>query len=375
MTQFVSGLPRPEALSELPASAIYVRPLGMVRGPVAQELVRAGQALSIQGHDGAFASLEVIVRAQEGILRYSSAVTAFEPWRRVIPHALNASLATQLENIARPPPDFAGLDLSKPRIMGIVNVTPDSFSDGGDYFSSEDAIAHGIALAEAGAAILDVGGESTRPGAQPVDPAEEQARVVPVVKELAARGLTVSIDTRNSRTMTAALEAGAVLVNDVTALTGDPNALSAVVAKQCPVVLMHMLRTPQTMQESPDYDWAPLDIYDYLAERITACRDAGVTVGHIAVDPGLGFGKTLDHNLQLVSALPLFLGLGAPLLLGASRKSFIGRIAGGDDPKHRLPGSLAIGLQSTAGCAHILRVHDVAETRQALAMQTAVWSS
>ncbi|MEQ8736212.1 MAG: dihydropteroate synthase [Rhodospirillaceae bacterium] len=262
--------------------------------------------------------------------------------------------------------------MNVPKIMGVVNVTPDSFSDGGDHDTVERAIAHGIYLAEAGADILDVGGESTRPGATQVSPETEQQRVLPVVRALSSRGFTVSIDTRHAPTMAAAIEAGAKIVNDVTALTGDSAALGLVRRKKCCVVLMHMQGAPKTMQDKPTYTWAPMDVFDYLEARVQTCIDAGIDRRKICIDPGIGFGKTEDHNLDLLKYLSILHGVGCPILLGASRKSFIGRVSGVDNPKARLPGSLAVALDGVRQGAQIIRVHDVAETHQAILMLNAV---
>ncbi len=256
--------------------------------------------------------------------------------------------------------------------MGIVNVTPDSFSDGGDRFRHDDAIAAGLAQRAAGADIIDIGGESTRPRAQPVTVEEEIRRVVPVVRALAEAGAVVSIDTRNAATMAAALEAGAGLVNDITALTGDPEALQVVAARGAPVVLMHMQGTPETMQQDPHYDDVVQEVADYLLDRARACEAAGLAPEQICLDPGIGFGKTMAHNLALLAASERLAGLGYPLLIGVSRKSFIGRLAGNVEPKARAPGSIAAALYSVAGGAKILRVHDVAETVQALAVWSAI---
>ena len=252
--------------------------------------------------------------------------------------------------------------------MGIVNVTPDSFSDGGQFADAAAAVAHGRDLAAAGAAIVDVGGESTRPGADPVSPDEELRRVIPVVEGLAAAGLTVSIDTRRAAVMHAAVAAGATVINDVTALAGDPESLAVAAAAGVPVILMHMRGEPQTMQRDPTYDDVALDVYDALAGRVAACRAAGIPLANIAVDPGIGFGKTVDHNLELLAALAMFQGLGTAVVLGVSRKSFIGRLAGAAPADQRLPGSIAAGLAGIHHGADILRVHDVAATAQALTL-------
>ncbi|WP_343714473.1 dihydropteroate synthase [Inquilinus sp.] len=285
---------------------------------------------------------------------------------------LDAEIEDRLDELSRPRPPFAGLALDRPRLMGIVNVTPDSFSDGGDFADPRRAVAHGLALAEAGAEILDIGGESTRPGSAPVSQDEEIARIGPVIRDLANRGLTVSVDTRHAAVMQAALAAGARIVNDVTGLTGDPASLGVVARAGCPVVLMHIQGEPRTMQENPVYDDVLLDVFDWLEERVGACAAAGIPPGRIAVDPGIGFGKkSLDHNLPLLRGLSLLHGLGCAVLLGVSRKRFIGTLSGAADPKSRVAGSVAAGLYGVAQGVQILRVHDVAETRQALA----VWSA
>ena len=290
---------------------------------------------------------------------------------------LAATAKVLLQRLSAPRPPFAGLDMERPHVMGVINVTPDSFSDGGDRFDAARAIADGLAMREAGAAILDVGGESTRPGAAPVPPEEELRRVVPVIAGLAKAGALVSIDTRRAAVMVAALDAGAQIINDVTALAGEPESLALAAESQAPVILMHMQGEPQTMQREPRYDDAPLDVYDYLAARVAACETAGIPRARIAVDPGIGFGKSVGHNLRILDQLAVFHGLGCAIVLGVSRKSFIGRLAGGrlrggEGAKARLPGSLAGALAGAARGAQILRVHDVAETVQALAIWIAI---
>ena len=261
-----------------------------------------------------------------------------------------------------------GLALDRPRLMGVLNVTPDSFSDGGDFAAEDEAIAHGRAMAAAGADIVDVGGESTRPGSQAPSEAEEIRRVIPVIRTLAGDGLLVSVDTRRATVMEAALAAGARIVNDMSALRHDPDARAVIARHEAWVVLAHMQGTPETMQREPRYDDASLDVFDTLAAHVDAAEAAGIQRDKIIVDPGIGFGKTARHNLEILRDLALFHGLGCPLLVGASRKSFVGRLSAGEAPKERLPGSLAAGLHALGEGAHILRVHDVAETRQALVM-------
>jgi dihydropteroate synthase len=278
-------------------------------------------------------------------------------------------LAELLENLRRPRADIAGLALGRTRIMGIVNVTPDSFADGGRYLARDAAIAHALQLESEGADILDIGGESTRPGAEPVDVKEEWQRVGPVIEALAPQTRArLSIDTRNAEVMRRAARAGVHLINDVSALAHDPTSLEAAAQSGLPAVLMHSLGDPRTMQQKPTYADVVLDVCDALKARIQACEGAGIPRARLIVDPGIGFGKTLAHNLALLSSLSLFHGLGCALLLGASRKSFIGRLTGTADPDDRLPGSLAAALIGAAQGVHILRVHDVAATRQALAV-------
>jgi dihydropteroate synthase len=275
-----------------------------------------------------------------------------------------------------PRPGLAQLPLDPPIVMGIVNATPDSFSDGGAYIDPGRAVAHAKAMIDAGARIVDVGGESTRPGAQAIPVDEEIRRAVPVIAGLRAyaeaSGALISVDTRNAATMAAALDAGAGLLNDVSALTHDPESMRVAARSGASVILMHMQGAPETMQREPRYDDVALDVYDYLESRIAACRDAGIAPERIVVDPGIGFGKTVAHNLALLSHLSLFHGLGVKLLVGASRKGFIGKLSADEPPMERLPGSLAAALAAVGQGAQIVRVHDVAETIQALKIARAV---
>jgi dihydropteroate synthase len=253
--------------------------------------------------------------------------------------------------------------------MGVVNVTPDSFADGGRYLAPEAAVAHAFELDAEGADILDIGGESTRPGAQPVGVEEEWGRVGPVIAALAAKARArLSIDTRHAEVMRRAARAGVHLINDVSALSHDPASLETAAESGLPVVLMHAQGDPRTMQVKPTYADVVLDVCDYLAARIEACEAAGIPRARLIVDPGIGFGKTLAHNLALLGSLSLLHGLGCAILLGASRKSFIGRLTGTADPDDRLPGSIAAALIGAAQGVQVLRVHDVAATRQALAL-------
>ncbi len=257
--------------------------------------------------------------------------------------------------------------LDQPQVAGILNVTPDSFSDGGAYGDEESAADAGHVMVAAGAAIVDVGGESTRPGAKPVWEGDEEARVAPVIRRLAASGAAVSIDSRKAQVMASALACGATMVNDVSALTWDPRAAETVAKAGCPVVLMHHLGSPETMQDNPRYDRPVLlEIYDWLEERIAAAVAAGIARDRIIVDPGFGFGKTVQHNLQLMNGLALLHGLGCPIMLGASRKRTIGALSNEAPADARRGGSIAFALKAAEQGVQLLRVHDVPETLQAL---------
>ncbi len=265
-----------------------------------------------------------------------------------------------LEALTAPRAALAGLAMDRPQIMGILNVTPDSFSDGGRFLNPQAALAQARAMAE-GADILDIGGESTRPGALPVPEEDEISRTAPVIRALRSGGLEVpiSVDTRKAAVAEACLREGADVVNDVAALTFDP-ALGPLVARS------------ETMQDAPAYDDVVLDVYDWLADRVAAVEAMGIARARIMVDPGIGFGKTQEHNLALLRRLSLLHGLGCPVLLGASRKRFIGTIGGAAEAAARMPGSVAVALAGVAQGVQMIRVHDVAETRQALRLWQAV---
>jgi dihydropteroate synthase len=258
--------------------------------------------------------------------------------------------------------------LPRPALMGVVNATPDSFSDGGAY----DPVAQGRRLADAGAAILDIGGESTRPGAAPVPPGEEQRRILPAIRALAGVVPWLSVDTRHATTMAAALDAGANFVNDVSALS-DPEAMELLSGRPAvPVCLMHMRGGPATMQDAPAYDDVVDAVCAFLAARMEACARAGIGPERIVLDPGIGFGKTARHNVELLRSIDRIAALGAPVLIGASRKSLIAALSAGEPPGERLPGSLAIALHAARAGAALLRVHDVAATAQALCVARAL---
>ena len=266
-----------------------------------------------------------------------------------------------------------GLDLSRPRIMGILNVTPDSFSDGGDFLARDVALRHALAMQADGADIIDIGGESTRPGAALVPDALEAARVVPVIATLRAQSdIAVSIDTRKAAVAQAAVAAGAGLINDVSAMTWDARMVRVAADTGRPVCLMHAQGDPATMQAAPRYDDVLLDVYDHLAARVAFAEAAGIPRDRIVVDPGIGFGKTMDHNLALLRRLSLFHALGCAVLLGASRKRFIGTITGRDLAQDRVAGSLSVTLAGIAQGVQIHRVHDTKDTQAACAMVRAL---
>jgi dihydropteroate synthase len=308
-----------------------------------------------------FAAAEIVARDRNGTTRRRLSVLEL----RADPDPRLAQLLAQLEG---PRAAIAGLSFDVPRIMGIVNVTPDSFADGGRYFDTAAAVDHALRLEAEGADILDIGGESTRPGAASIDVEEECRRVLPVIVALRAQArVPLSIDTRRAEVMRRAAAAGVGLINDVSALRHDPASPATVAQTGAPVILMHAQGDPATMQDAPCYADVVLDVYDFFRERIAASEAAGIPRSRLILDPGIGFGKTLAHNLALLASLSLFHALGCVVMLGASRKSFIGHLTGAPAPD-RLPGSLAAALIGAAQGVQILRVHDVAATRQALAV-------
>jgi dihydropteroate synthase len=331
---------------------IYARPIAM------QDAGRPKGALSLAGGWCWFDRVELLERGEPG---------------RIVP-VLDLP-KDMLHRLTAPRPSFAGVSLDRPRLMGILNVTPDSFSDGGRFLDPEAALAQGGALLDQGADILDIGGESTRPGAVTVAEDDEIARVVPVIEHLRKGGMAapISIDTRKAGVAGAALVAGADAVNDVSALGHDPGMAGVLGQAQVPVILMHAGGPPETMQDDPRYGDVLLDVYDALSARVAAAEAAGIARHRIVIDPGIGFGKTVAHNLMLIRGISLFHGLGLPVMLGASRKRFIGTIGG--DVQERMPGSVAVALAGVGQGVQMLRVHDVAATKQALALWQAVWGA
>ena len=321
--------------------------------------------------------LDVEVARLAGGLQFFAAYEVIEgATRRVIPaQAIAAELRDEAEDATvasltspRPPLTLGNrtIRLDQPQVMGILNVTPDSFSDGGAYHDEASAINHGHAMVSAGAALIDVGGESTRPGAEPVWEGDEVARTVPVVAALAQGGVAVSIDTRKASVMEAALGAGVSVINDVSGLLFDKKAVELLRNRAEPVVIMHSPDAARSLHEGGKYGNVLTEVYDWLAARIVALEAGGIARSRLIVDPGIGFGKGLAENLALLNGLAIFHGLGCPLLVGASRKRFIGALAGEVSAGERLPGSLTVALKAAEQGAQLIRVHDVPETVQAL---------
>jgi dihydropteroate synthase len=320
--------------------------------PVAQtDRARPCDAYSLAGGATWFSHAEILARGRD---------------TRIVPIAeIPADVVANISSVRKP---ICGLKLDQPRLMGVLNVTPDSFSDGGVFDNPEAAIAQAHKLAADGADILDIGGESTRPGADFVTPDVEITRTAPIISALGDIGMPISIDTRKASVADAALKAGAALINDVSAFEFDAGMLGVARASGAVICLMHASGDPKTMQDKPDYENVLLDVYDYLEARIAHCVSNGINREDIIVDPGIGFGKTEAHNLALIRGLSLFHGLGCAVLLGVSRKRFIGVIGDAPNAADRTSGSIALGLEGLRQGVQMLRVHDIYETRQAMAL-------
>jgi len=352
---------------------LYLCPRGFLAGQTATKGIAEEIAQPLTSGIDAFGFVEIFWRDEDDTAAELLPVWEFDLWLKTrCPPEFAETISRRYDRVRRPLAPWAGFSLSKPLIMGIVNVTPDSFSDGGDHLAPQAAIDHGLALINAGADLLDIGGESTRPGALPVAPETEIARVTPVIRGLSERGAVISIDTRHPQVMVAALDAGAQIINDINALRA-PGALELTVARKAPVVLMHMQGEPQTMQVAPRYHHPALDVWDFLDARLEALEVAGGNRAMALVDPGIGFGKTGPQNLEILRTLGLFRSTGSGVLLGVSRKRLIEQYGGAPaTPKQRLGGSLALALDGLNKGAHVLRVHDVAETLQALRLWQAL---
>ena len=336
---------------------LYLRPTAFIDAPFGID----GHCARLAGGLTWFSAVEVITRTHKQLVP----VDRIDAFRAALPD--RARFDWLWHNLTAPrPPLVLGtrtLRFDVPAVMGILNLTPDSFSGGGIVDAGE-AAAKALDMAAAGAAIIDIGAESTRPGAKLVWEQDEIARLMPVLERLRGADLPISADTRKAAVMRAAISGGARLINDVSGLTWDDRALSVVAEAGCPIILMHHQGDPQTMQLNPTYANVLLDIFDWLEARIKVCLAAGITSENIIVDPGIGFGKTMRHNLDLLNSLSLFHGLGCPILLGASRKRFIGALTNEEPVEGRLPGSLAVAISALAQGIQLLRVHDVKETVQ-----------
>ena len=338
----------------------FLRPTAFVDAPFGFD----GQVARLAGGLSWFSAVEIL--AVEGTSRVGAELVPVAGIEARLDDELGKQWAALTAE--RPPLQLGNrtVRLDQPQAMAILNVTPDSFSDGGRFADPLAATEAGADMAAQGAAIVDVGGESTRPGAATIWEGDEIERVVPVIRQLAAGGAAISVDTRKADVMTAALEAGATMINDVSALTYDERSSSVAAAAVVPVVLMHHQGEPQVMQDDPRYDDVLVEVYLWLEERIAAAAAAGIEARNLIVDPGFGFGKTVAHNLQLMNGLALFHSLGCPLLVGASRKRTIGALANEAPADRRLGGSIAFALKAAEQGAQIVRVHDVAESVQAL---------
>jgi dihydropteroate synthase len=361
----LAAIDLPDFLSRVPAVDLCLRPTAILGGTVAKHAVSRGKARPLADSSLAFSSVELLARTAGGVVSSVAALPVLLGALKGEPECRGA-VETALQRLSTPRPPWAGFRLNRPLLMGILNVTPDSFSDGGRFFDPARAVAHGRTLLENGADIIDIGGESTRPGAAPIEPDEEYSRIEPVIRALGGAGAVISVDTRHASVMERALAAGARIINDIHALA-DPESLAVAAKAGAAVVLMHMQGEPRTMQHAPQYELASLEVFEFIQARIAACTRAGIARASIVVDPGIGFGKTQTHNLEILARIALYHGLGTGVLLGASRKSFL---QGPADT--RLPGSLAVAVHAVQQGVQILRVHDVAETRAAIALTEAL---
>ena len=356
--------------------SLWLRPMGIASLAELLPVLEADAVLPLAGGPYGFTHLDLITG--EAAVGYQATRVSIAEARRITDDAC----ADHLAAITAPRPAFAGLPMDRVQVMGIVNVTPDSFSDGGRFLDPENAITHGHGMVAAGATLLDVGGESTRPGADCISTEDELARITPVISALANEGYLVSADTRHSAVMGPALAAGAQIINDVSGFAdeGAPEVMGQVylsAPSKSFAIAMHMQGNPRTMQENPEYGFAPIEVFEVLRSHIERLVAAGLPQSHIAVDPGFGFGKTSAHNAEVIGWTSLFHGLGVPVLIGVSRKSSIPKLAAsggyegsyGASSDDRLGGGLTLTLAATAQGAQIVRTHDVAETVQSVAVQ------
>ena len=352
---------------------MYCRPVNLIYLPQFDKDTQESTYCRLAGGNLTFEKIELIMRDQQYIYSFETSIDTARAW------ALAEGCIEELDRLMfmlvnRRGGHFEESDTS-PLLMGIVNVSPDSFYGAGTSFNTEAAISRAHSLIAKGVGIIDVGGESTRPGSRSIKTSEEIDRVVDVIEGIKGFGVPISIDTSKPKVMEAALSAGASIINDITALAGDPNSLSLAVKYKVPVILMHMKGTPLTMQKSPEYDSPILDVFDYLQWRISVCLRAGILPENLIIDPGIGFGKNDGHNISILTRISLLHSLGFPILLGMSRKSLIASLSNGEPADKRLPGSLAAALYAAGQGVQFLRVHDVSETKQALTIKEALQCS
>ena len=342
-------------------TGIYLQPIGLLYGEIARDAVSLGAALPLAGSSVAFSTVR-LWEGEPGNVHHAIARTS------TIQAIDEPRVKDLLDRIVAPRTAIAGVSMDSPRIMGIVNVTPDSFSDGGEYLEPSVAIKRAEALSNSGADFIDIGGESTRPGSEPVSAEEELRRILPVLSGLIRLPAPVSIDTRKPEVMREAAKIRADIINDVSALTFSPDSLATVTELKIPAVLMHASGDPKTMQDNPTYQDVVIEVYDYLEKRIEAAAAAGLPRESLIADPGIGFGKTAGHNASLLQNISLFHGLGVPLLTGTSRKRSLQKLTGAKTPKEQAAGNIAAALDAVSQGVQIVRVHDVEETYQALAV-------
>lgn len=355
-----------------PDARIYLRPHPVTSRTQADHASASSGEHALAGGPYAFCGCEVLIREGNRVRAGVVDLVNLGRWKSSLETAHAWAVDRQLENLTQSRPVVAGLSWDRPLLMGVINTTPDSFYGESQAGSVSAAMDTALGMIDAGADLIDVGGESTRPGgANPVSVEEELARVIPVIQALSELPVPISLDTRHARVMAEGVAAGAALINDINALNGA-GSLEAASSAGVPVILMHCPADFEIMHRPTSYDHVALDVFDWLERRIEACGSAGLSRDHLIIDPGIGFVKQAPQSVAALARVSLLHGLGCPVLVGASRKSFIGRVAGGDTAGDRLPGSLAAALWAAGQGVQMLRVHDVAETRQAITLQTAI---
>lgn len=347
----------------------YLLPAALHSGPDSEARTDSGLSRRLAGGWVHFEAVRILTRNGE-----EDIIPVTELRARLNQAPDSERLLKVWHRLSKPRPKWSGFRFTRPTLMGILNTTPDSFSDGGKFAAADAAIQHGKDMLAAGADMLDIGGESTRPGSEEVPVDEEIRRILPVIEGLRDSGV-ISVDTRKKAVIQAGLDAGATIVNDVSGLTFDSDSMDLVSHRKCPTVIMHSQGTPDIMQDDPDYDHVLFDIYDWLEERLEACRLRGMDDSLLMIDPGIGFGKSLDHNLAILKGLALFHGLGVPLLVGLSRKSIIDKIIPGFAPHERLGGSIGGAMWLLKQGVQVIRAHDIAQSKQAMEVWQAINSA